>query len=83
MAQVNLGRVKGEQGVSITEITQTASDEDGGTNEVNITLSDGSTTTLYIKNGSKGEKGDNGSNIINSDTEPTTQSDNEYWVKEY
>lgn len=83
MAQVNLGRVKGEQGVSITEITQVASDEDSGTNEINITLSDGSTTTVYIKNGSKGEKGDNGSNIINSDTEPTTQSDNEYWVKEY
>ena len=72
MAEVNLGRVKGDaftyedfteeqlanlkgdNGVGITAITQTLSTEDDGVNIIEISLSDGSKQTLYVKNGSKG-----------------------------
>ena len=43
-------------------MVQTASSSaDGGTNTVTVTLSDGTTSTFNIKNGSKGSKGDTGS----------------------
>ena len=48
----------GPQGVSVTEVKQTTtSDEDGGSNIVTVTLSDGSKATFTVKNGSKGSRG--------------------------
>lgn len=62
----------GKDGVGITGVVQTAqSDADGGENEVKITLSDGSSYTFKVKNGSKGEKGDTGATGATGDTGAT------------
>lgn len=51
----------GPQGVSISKIEQTTtSTEDDGTNTITITLSNGTTSTFDIKNGSKGSTGSTG-----------------------
>ena len=51
----------GADGVGIDSIGQTTtSTEDGGINIVTVTLTDGSSTTFQIRNGSKGGKGDKG-----------------------
>ena len=56
----------GKDGVSISSVTQTTtSSEDGGTNIVQVTLSNGNKSSFQVKNGSKGSKGDKG------DTGPT------------
>lgn len=53
--------VEVKDGVGIASIEQTDySDVDGGTNRFVITLSDGTTSTFEIKNGSKGETGPQG-----------------------
>lgn len=53
----------GADGVGVTNVTQTTtSDEDGGTNVITITLSNGNTYTFNVKNGSKGSTGSTGSN---------------------
>ena len=50
-----------EDCVSITSVKQTTtSTADGGTNIITVTLSDGTTSTFSVKNGSKGSKGDKG-----------------------
>lgn len=52
---------KGEDGVSIASVTQTTtSTADDGENVVTVTLSDGTTSTFTIKNGSKGSTGATG-----------------------
>lgn len=57
--------VDGTNGVGITSIEQTDySDVDGGTNRFVITLSDGTTSTFDIKNGSKGEAGPQGNSGV-------------------
>ncbi len=54
---------KGEDGTSITSVQQTTtSSSDGGTNVIKVTLSDGSSSTFQVKNGSKGSAGANGTN---------------------
>ena len=76
MAEVNLGRVKGDpftysdftteqlaalkgaNGVGINSISQTLSTEDGAKNPIEISLSDGTTQTVYVYNGKQGSKGD-------------------------
>lgn len=51
----------GTDGVSIKSIEQTsAAQYNGGVNVITITLSDGTTSTLNIKNGTKGDTGDKG-----------------------
>ena len=64
MAELDLGRVKGDQGdpgVGIQSVVQTTTaTEDGGSNVVTVTKTDGSTSTFRVKNGSKGAKGDQG-----------------------
>ena len=51
----------GKDGVSISSVTQTTtSSEDGGTNIVQVTLSNGNKSSFQVKNGSKGSKGDTG-----------------------
>jgi len=51
----------GEQGVSITKVEQTtSSSSDGGSNVITVTLSDGTSSTFTIKNGSKGNTGAKG-----------------------
>lgn len=48
----------GSNGVSVSKVEQTStSTSDGGTNEITVTLSDGTTSTFYVKNGSKGATG--------------------------
>lgn len=51
----------GEDGVGISSIEQTkSSSEDGGENEITITLTNGNVYVATIKNGNKGSKGDKG-----------------------
>lgn len=62
----------GDDGVGVVAIEQTStSDEDGGSNEITATLSDGTKSTFTVKNGRKGSKGDAGNGIkaaaLNSD----------------
>ena len=50
-------------GAGIQKIEQTTtSTADGGNNVLTITLTDGTTTTFTVKNGSKGSAGTNGTN---------------------
>ena len=57
---------KGEDGVGIESVVQTTtSTADGGSNVVTVTLSNGSTSTFTVKNGSKGSSGTNGTNGTN------------------
>ena len=53
----------GKDGVGIQSVEQTTtSTEDGGTNVITVTKTDGTTSTFYIKNGSKGSAGPAGAN---------------------
>lgn len=57
--------VGGSAGVSITKVEQTTvSTEDGGTNIVTVTLTDGTTSTFSVKNGTKGSTGNDGADGI-------------------
>lgn len=52
------GGIAGEDGVGIESVVQTTTSAvDGGTNIVTVTLTDGSTSTFQVKNGSKGSTG--------------------------
>lgn len=52
---------KGEDGVGVQSVVQTTtSNADGGSNIVTVTLTDGSTSTFTVKNGSKGSQGEKG-----------------------
>lgn len=58
---VNIKGSKGDKGTSVSSVTQTTtSTADGGTNVITCKLSDGTTTTFSIKNGSKGSTGATG-----------------------
>lgn len=59
---LNVGLIqRGEKGVSIKSIEQTkTSTESSGTNEVTVTLDNGTRSTFEVSNGKKGEKGDKG-----------------------
>ncbi len=60
---------KGDTGTSISNVQQTTiSNEDDGENIVTITLSDGTESTVKIKNGSKGSKGEQGVQGVKGDT---------------
>ena len=51
----------GPAGVGINSVSQTASsDADGGVNVITFTMTDGSTYSINVRNGSKGEQGDPG-----------------------
>lgn len=51
----NLLGKTGERGVSISSVEQTrTATTDGGTNEITVTLSDGTTSKVYVKNGETG-----------------------------
>lgn len=51
----------GKDGVGVSTVKQTTtSSADGGTNVVTVTLSNGTSSTFSVKNGSKGSKGDTG-----------------------
>lgn len=51
----------GVDGVGITSVVQTTtSTDDGGSNVVTVTLTDGTTSTFTVKNGSKGSQGEKG-----------------------
>ena len=59
---LNVGLIqRGEKGISIKSIEQTKiSTESSGTNEVTVTLDNGTRSTFEVSNGKKGEKGDKG-----------------------
>lgn len=65
----------GTDGVGIASVKPTlTSMEDGGTNIITVTLTNGQTSTFIVMNGSKGsqgEKGDTGSKGDKGDTGPT------------
>lgn len=53
----NSGSSSGGTGTGIVSVTQTTtSTEDGGVNIITVTLSDGTTSTFRVRNGSKGSK---------------------------
>lgn len=55
------GTGTGKDGVGILEVKQTTtSTEDGGTNIVTVTKTNGEKSTFQVRNGSKGSKGDKG-----------------------
>lgn len=55
------GSGSGADGVGIASVEQTkTSTEDGGKNEITVTLTDGSTSVFTVKNGSKGSPGADG-----------------------
>ena len=59
---------KGADGTSITSVKQTTTSSiDGGTNVVTVELSDGTSSTFQVKNGSKGSAGSNGTNGSNGE----------------
>ena len=47
----------GNDGIGITAITQTLSTEDNAMSPIEISLSDGTTSTVYVKNGKTGSEG--------------------------
>lgn len=52
---------KGDTGVGVQSVAQTTtSNADGGSNVVTVTLTDGTTSTFTLKNGSKGSQGEKG-----------------------
>lgn len=53
--KVDVFGLKGKEGVSISDVTQNViAGQDGSNNEITITLSDGRSSKIYIKNGSTG-----------------------------
>ena len=65
----------GKDGVSITKVEQTTtSTEDGGINEVIITLSNGTTSKVQIRNGNKGTGGDSAKIFVMSNVEIPEES---------
>ena len=55
------GGGQGEPGVGISSVIQTTtSTDDGGSNVITVTKTDGTTHTFEVKNGSKGPQGDKG-----------------------
>lgn len=68
----------GATGVSVSSVKQTTtSSSDGGSNVVTVTLSNGTTSTFTVKNGSKGSSGTNGTNGKDGKT-PVKGTD--YWT---
>ena len=60
---------KGDAGVGISSVSYTASSEDGGANQFQITYTDGSSSEKYnIKNGSNGKDGTDGKVFVPSVT---------------
>ena len=56
----------GTDGVGIKSVVQTTtSSEDGGSNVITVTKTDGTTSTFIVMNGSKGKDGTNGTNGTN------------------
>ncbi len=54
--------IDGKDGIGIQSVEQTTtSTEDGGTNVVTVTKTDGTTSTFYVRNGSRGSAGPAGS----------------------
>jgi hypothetical protein len=62
VATLNLTIPKGDPGVSISSVTQTTtSTEDSGENVITVRMSNGSSSTFKVNNGSKGSAGVRGS----------------------
>ena len=82
----------GADGVGIKSVVQTTtSTEDGGTNVITVTKTDGSTSTIEVRNGSKGstgaagtdgKDGTNGKDGVNGTDGYTPQRGVDYWTAE-
>lgn len=76
-----LSGVAGADGVGIQSIKQTtASDEDGGTNVITVTLTDNTTYTFTVKNGSKGSDGYTPQKGTDYSDGYTPQRGTDYWT---
>lgn len=71
----------GTDGIGVASIKQTTtSTDDGGNNVFTVTLTNGTTATFTVKNGSKGSTGEDGSNGVDGGhytpvvTQPTTDT---------
>ena len=70
----------GNDGVGIKSVVQTTtSSDDGGSNVVTVTKTDGTTSTFIVKNGSKGSQGDPGKTPVKG-TDYFTPADKEELV---
>ncbi len=82
----------GADGIGIKSVVQTTtSTEDGGTNVITVTKTDGSTSTIEVRNGSKGstgaagtdgKDGTNGKDGVNGTDGYTPQRGVDYWTAE-
>lgn len=73
------GSTTGGSGTGIKSVTQTTtSSTDGGTNVITVTLTDGTTSTFSVKNGSKGSTGSTGESgvmaMVSNGTSNTTKT---------
>lgn len=69
--------------VVIDKVEQTTtSTEDGGTNIVTVTLTNGDTSTFEVRNGTKGERGEKGNVGQKGDDGYTPQKGIDYWTEE-
>lgn len=70
------GSTTGGSGTGIKSVTQTTtSSTDGGTNVITVTLTDGTTSTFSVKNGSKGSTGESGvMAMVSNGTSNTTKT---------
>ena len=71
--------IKGDTGTGISQISFTASNADSGVNILTVTLSDGTSQTFNIRNGSKGSTGERGSGFFAGTTYSETGS-TEYFI---
>lgn len=88
----NLSTIFAKDGVGIASIEQvTISTIDGGSNVIQITLTDGKRYTFEVKNGSKGDKGDTaqitkgsvGSSELANGAVTPDKLDRQYWESPY
>ena len=72
---------KGEDGIGIQSVEQTVtSTEDGGTNVITVTKTDGTSSTFTVKNGSKGSTGATGARGATGAAGYTPVRGTDYWT---
>lgn len=76
-----IASLKGERGIGIANITEQASEENGGTNTVTVTMDDDevnpTTYELHVKNGAKGDQGDAGKSAYQEYLDTLEEGDTE------
>lgn len=82
--QLEALKVKGDDGVGVSTIVETTTSlDDGGTNVITVTLTNGVQQTFTVKNGKQGSKGDTGEKglgMVYQTTEPTNIEEGSVWI---